>query len=245
MFCFRNISLHIKIKLTTLSLYQHSRRRRSPSFPSTPAYSSHLPPLSPAFSSDSPPSHHGPCRYCRYCRSGPPRSSHKVKGIPDHNCCRSRSVFLLLPPGARGPAVRRIGAHVVPRHLDDLKYESKYKELRKKVKIVEEVRIHSICTPSAYFILTAVTKCRTMTSYMQRSSKRSTTSSGCDSNERELLPVIPLLSHHCQKLPTLEHGWPLDASFTHAPPVESGRSRPISTRTSSSVRSSPRLWHFN
>lgn len=103
----------------------------------------------------------------------------------------------------------------MPRHLDDLKYESKYKELRKKVKIVEEVRIHSICTPSAYFILTAVTKCRTMTSYMQRFSKRSTTSSGCDSNERESLPAIPLLSHHCQKLPTPEHGWPLDASFTH------------------------------
>lgn len=41
-------------------------------------------------------------------------------------------------------------------HVDDLKYESKYKELRKKVKIVEEVRVRFICAAWAYFVLTAV-----------------------------------------------------------------------------------------
>jgi len=87
-------------------------------------------------------------------------------------------------------------------HVDDLKYESKYKELRKKVKIVEEVRIHFISTTSAYFVLTAIAKCRTMTSYMLRFSKRSTTSNGCDSNERESPPSTRLLSYHSRNYPS-------------------------------------------
>lgn len=59
-------------------------------FSSTLPHSAHLSPASLSLSQ--PASHHGPCRYCRYYRPSPTRSSHKVKGIPDHNCCRSRSV---------------------------------------------------------------------------------------------------------------------------------------------------------
>jgi hypothetical protein len=81
-------------------------------------------------------------------------------------------------------------------HVDDLKYESKYKELRKKVKIVEEVRLCFICTMSAFLVLTPFAKSRTMTSCMRRFFKRSTTSSGYDSNERESSPQTPLVPHH-------------------------------------------------
>jgi len=75
-------------------------------------------------------------------------------------------------------------------HVDDLKYESKYKELRKKVKIVEEVRVRFYLHRLGIFCTDRrrETKCRTMTSYLLRFSKHSTTFSGCDLNERKLSP---------------------------------------------------------
>jgi hypothetical protein len=106
-----------------------------PSAPSSPPLL-RLSSLSPVSSPDS---SHGPGRCYR---PGPARPSHKVKGIPDNNRRRSRSVFLLSTSSARLSHRRSCCAW----HVDDLKYESKYKELRKKVKIVEEVRIYS-CAP--------------------------------------------------------------------------------------------------
>ena len=114
----------------------------------------------------------------------PPALRTKSKAYQTTIAAEAGSYASSLPPGASSPAFV-YGRSYCASYVDDLKYESKYKELRKKVKIVEEVRIQLICPASAYFVLTAVAKCRTMTSYTLGFSKHSTTSSGCDSNERE------------------------------------------------------------
>jgi len=57
--------------------------------------------------------------------------------------------------------------------------------------------------------------------------------------------TLPDIVAYLPNLAQLESACPPDASFTHAQPVESGRSCPPSLRTLLSVCSSPRFWHFN